>query len=84
MQRNASIGIFLGRTKIHCCYKETTMVAILVMASSSMANGWHSHIFCTPNLILGQDESQVSTSKIADGPTSNCLLAGQDSTLHYK
>ena len=47
------------------------------------ARGWHTNIFCTLIFILGQDESQETTTKISDGQKSNFLLAGQESTSHF-
>ena len=40
-----------------------------------LGKGWHQYkLFCTPILVLSQDESQGSITKIADGQKSNLLL----------
>ena len=52
--------------------------------SNILPKGWHSNIFCTPIFILGQDESQGTTTEKAGGQKSNCLLDGQESTLHFR
>ena len=48
-----------------------------------VSRGWHSNVFCTPIFILGQDEHQGTTTEKVAGQKSNCLLAGQESTLHF-
>ena len=40
-------------------------------------------VFCSPIFVLSQDASQGTTTKIADGQKSNCLLAGQESISHF-
>ena len=40
-------------------------------------------MLCTPIFILGQDESQRTMTDIANSQKSNCLLARQESTLHF-
>ena len=44
---------------------------------------WHSNIFCTPIFVIGQDESQGTTTEMVDGQNLNCLLARQESTSHF-
>ena len=45
--------------------------------------GWYSNIFCILIFVLSQDKSQGTTTEIAGGQKSNCLLAGQGSTSHF-
>ena len=40
---------------------------LITKVLSWQCKGWHSNIFCTPIFVLGQDESQGSTTKITDG-----------------
>ena len=58
----------------------TTSVPIqeysVISYSTFYSRGWHSNIFYTPIFVLSQDENQGTTTEIAGGQKSNCLLKG--------
>ena len=57
-----------------------TSIASNCCQATTGAMGWHSNIFCTS---IFKDERQGTTTEIADGQKSNCLLAVQGSTLYF-